>query len=81
LSSDQVLTRSDKRLPDQIMDAWVRFCGNRGSKWARVAHMAPYHVATDPYLEFGNSVTAKAGYRNRTLDFVQKFFDGKETAK
>ncbi len=72
---------TDKRLSDQIMDAWVRFAATGDPNGPGLPTWPLYHVATDPYLEFGNSVVANAGYRNHALDFVQEFFAGGGTTK
>jgi para-nitrobenzyl esterase len=71
----------DKRLSDQIMDAWVRFAATGDPNGPGLPTWPLYHVATDPYLEFGNDVVAKAGYRNAALDFVHEFLDSRGTAK
>jgi para-nitrobenzyl esterase len=72
---------TDKSLSEQIMDAWVRFATSGDPNGARLPAWPLYQAATDPYLEFGDSVAAKTGYRNRTLDFVQEFFAARTTTK
>ena len=59
------------------MDAWVRFAATADPNGVNLRHWPPYQAASDPYLEFGDSIIAKTGYRNEYLDFVQAFFDGK----
>jgi carboxylesterase type B len=82
LSAPRFVDRSqvdatDRSLSDQMMDAWVRFAATADPNGVNLRHWPPYQAASDPYLEFGDSIIAKTGYRNEYLDFVQAFFDGK----
>ena len=72
---------TDKSLSEQIMDAWVRFATTGDPNGGKLPSWPLYQATTDPYLEFGDSVVAKTGYRNRALDFVQEFFDARTTTK
>jgi para-nitrobenzyl esterase len=68
---------TDRSLSEQMMDAWVRFAANSDPNGGNLPYWPPYRIASDPYLELGNHVVARAGYRTEYLDFVEAFFDGK----
>jgi carboxylesterase type B len=61
-----------------MMDAWVRFAANSDPNGGNLPYWPPYRIASDPYLELGDHIVARAGYRTEDLDFVQAFFDSKE---
>jgi hypothetical protein len=60
-----------------MMDAWVRFAANSDPNGGNLPYWPPYGIASD-YLELGDHIVARAGYRTEYLDFVQAFFDNKE---
>jgi carboxylesterase type B len=82
LSAPRFVKRSgvdatDRSLSEQMMDAWVRFAANSDPNGGNLPYWPPYRIESDPYLELGDYIVAKAGYRTEYLDFVQAFFDGK----
>ena len=68
---------SDRSLSAQIMDAWVRFAATGDPNGGNLSHWSRYDANSDQYLQFGDSIVAKMGYRSEYLDFVQDYFDGK----
>jgi para-nitrobenzyl esterase len=68
---------SDRSLSAQIMDAWVRFAATGDPNGRNLPHWSRYDAASDQYLQFGDSIVAKTGYRSEHLDFLQDYFDGK----
>ncbi len=70
---------TDRILSEQMMDAWVRFAANSDPNGGNLhlPYWPPYRIASDSYLELGDHIVARAGYRTEYLDFVQDFFDGK----
>jgi carboxylesterase type B len=52
---------TDTSLSEQIMGAWVRFATTADPNRARLPVWPIYQAATDPYLELGDSIVAKAG--------------------
>ena len=64
----------DRRLSDAMMGAWTRFARTGDPKGAGMPTWPRFDAASDPYLEFGDSIVAARGYRTPYLDFVQSFF-------
>jgi para-nitrobenzyl esterase len=70
------MNAADRQLSDAMMEYWVRFaqtCDPNG----RSLHQWPaYDATSDPYIEFGDAITASHSYRTIYLDFVQSFLTG-----
>jgi len=82
LSAPRIVNRSgvdtnDRSLSAEIMEAWVRFAATGDPNGGNLPLWPRYDAASDNYLEFGDSIIAKTGYRSGYLDFVQDYFDGK----
>jgi carboxylesterase type B len=60
-----------------MMEAWVRFAATGDPNGGILPSWPRYVPGTDPYLEIGDSIVARDGYRNKQLDFLEEFFDGR----
>jgi para-nitrobenzyl esterase len=74
------MNAADRQLSDVMMDAWVRFARTGDPNGGNLPHWPAYDVASDPYLEFGDTVAAGHNYRTPYLDFVQRFLTGLHAA-
>ena len=68
------MTAADRQLSEAMVGAWTRFARDGDPNGARLPTWPRYDAKTDPYLEFGDGIVAKQGYRTPYLDFVERFF-------
>ena len=68
------MNEADRRLSDTMMGAWTRFAASGDPNGGGLPTWPRYDATTDPFMAFGDNVSAGQGYRTRYLDFVQGFF-------
>ena len=71
---------TDRALSTAMSDAWVRFAKTGDPNGGTLPHWPAYDGATDPYLEFGDTIRAGQGYRTPYLDFVEQFLSRSQRA-
>ena len=67
---------ADRPLSDAMMEFWVRFAQTGDPNGGSLPHWPAYDATSDPYIEFGDAITAGHSYRTIYLDFVQSFLTG-----
>jgi carboxylesterase type B len=70
------MNAADRQLSNAMMEFWVRFAQTGDPNGGSLPHWPAYDAARDPYIEFGDAITASHSYRTIYLDFVQSFLTG-----
>jgi para-nitrobenzyl esterase len=68
-----VYGKHDFHLADVMSSYWVNFAGTGDPNGKGLPQWAAYDLATESYLEFGDSVTLRHQLLKRQLDFVERF--------
>ncbi|HKU98695.1 MAG TPA: carboxylesterase family protein [Vineibacter sp.] len=68
---------TDESLSDAMMDAWVRFATGGNPNGGTLPTWPAYDPATDPYLEFGDTIGAARSWRAPSMAFIERFYDNR----
>jgi len=65
----------DEKVSAAMMKAWVAFGRNGNPNFPGLPSWAPYDVASENHMAFGDTIEAGRGWRKEQLDFLDRYYD------
>jgi len=67
----------DSKVSAAMMKAWTSFARRGDPNAGGLPHWAPYELAQENHLAFGDSIEPGKGWRKEQLDFLDRFYDAR----
>ena len=69
------VTRTDRRLATTLVDYWVNFAKNGNPNGSDLPRWPGYDPATDTWMELGEEIRPRPGYRKHVMDFLHARYE------
>ena len=67
--------QQDKYISDTMLKYWVQFAYTGNPNQASLPGWPKYEIGLDNMIVFGNEISYQMGYRQKNLDFIDRYFD------
>lgn len=70
----------DKFISDAMLNYWVQFAYTGNPNQSSLPAWPKYEIGLDNMIVFGNEISNQTGYRQKNLDFIDRYFDANKTS-